>query len=527
MSDTSTPTADLIGRTLGRYRIEELLGRGGMAWVYRAWDQDLERTVAVKVITPQEALEMAQSMDRFHREARVIARLDHPHIVQLYDLGKVDGQPYMVMQYIPGPNLEDRLREWSRCGRLLARDEVLTILRQVAAALDYAHAQGLIHRDVKPSNVLFKEDGHVVLTDFGLARLHAGVRGQHPTLTDADQVLGTPTYMAPEQATRTIPASPASDVYSLAVVAYEMLSGQPPFEADSTLSAILQHILEPPPSIRERRPDLSPALDQTLQRALDKDPAQRFLTATAFVDALEAAWEDEKAGLPDSEPAELAVHSPPAEPVQPAPLPLAPTDSPTLSPTTRQVAWESLGLGVVLVGGVIVVLLVALLLVVGLLYGHVEGFLGGPGGTASSSPTPTEVPRPSTIPATPPPSEPPAISSPTVLPVLTTIPPPSVTATESLTYHAIYLGSREAGGTFIRGRVTDRDERPVPGALVELYSPEWKWLRTVGTNTDGRYEFIVSPNVYYLRLKNRPCVSSARITVKFSQEATVNWVEGE
>ncbi|MBU1746682.1 MAG: serine/threonine protein kinase, partial [Chloroflexi bacterium] len=289
MNDTAIHAQNLVGQNLGRYRIQELLGRGGMAWVYRAWDQQLERAVAIKVITPQ-SLEMEQSMERFQREARAIARLDHPHIVQLYDFGEVQGLPYMVMPYIAGPNLEEWLREVANAGQPLRRADILTILDQVAEALDCAHAQGLIHRDVKPSNILFKTPEHVVLSDFGVARLHAGVQGQHPTLTDADQVLGTPTYMAPEQATRTVPASPASDVYSLAVVAYEMIGGQPPFEADSTLSAILLHILEPPPSILQHRPDLPPAVDEVLQRALDKDPVKRFATATAFVTALAAAW---------------------------------------------------------------------------------------------------------------------------------------------------------------------------------------------------------------------------------------------
>jgi len=511
-SQPTEPGADLIGQTLGRYRIEKLLGCGGMAWVYRARDQELERDVAIKVITPQ-ALEMTQSMERFHREARAIARLDHPHIVHLYDFGEVKGQPYMVMQYIAGPSLEDRLRKGSERGRLLSQAEVLTILRQVATALDYAHEQGLVHRDVKPSNVLFKEPGHAVLTDFGVARLHAGVSGQYSTLTGADQVLGTPTYMAPEQATRTIPTSPATDTYSLAVVAYEMLSGQPPFEADSTLSAILQHILEPPPSICERRPDLPPAVDEVLQRALDKDPVQRFPTAMAFVGALETAWGRD---LPAAEPAPAPkpAAQPVAPPARPAPMPVPPAPvarrtSEAVPARKRSAAWGGVGVGVVLIGGGVAALLAIGLLIAGLWWIGGSGLLN-PGAAATPSVT-LQTPA-----ASPAPTSPPLATA-----------TPAVTAPGGLTYHAVYVGSRETGGTFIRGRVTDRDERPVAGVFVELYNPERQWLKTVGTGADGRYEFIVSPNDYYLRLKNQPGEWSPRITVKFSHEAIVNWAEGE
>ncbi|MEO8054237.1 MAG: serine/threonine-protein kinase [Acidobacteriota bacterium] len=268
---------DLSGRTLGRYRLESVLGRGGMADVWRAVDVKLARTVAVKVIHASYA-EDPHFAERFLREARVVASLEHPNILPVYDFGEEDGMPFLVMPHLAGGTLRERLRGAPAPPGLAA-----AWIGQLADALDAAHAAGVLHRDVKPANVLLGKDDRVFLADFGIAKMAETATG----LTATGIVVGTPLYMAPEQA-QGRPASPATDRYALAVVAYEILAGRPPFEGDNPLSLMHQHVSNPAPALSSRVGGLPAGLDAVLAAALSKDPAYRPPTCRAFADAVAA-----------------------------------------------------------------------------------------------------------------------------------------------------------------------------------------------------------------------------------------------
>jgi serine/threonine-protein kinase len=244
----------------GRYRLDEVLGRGGMSEVWRAEDLELGRHVALKLLAPD------ADTARFDREARAVASLAHPNIMQLYDYGQAEGRPYMVLEYVPGGTLEDRLRS----GRPLADDEAYAIAAGIAAGLAHAHARGVVHRDLKPSNVLFDEEGRPKLADFGIARMAVG----EGTLTEAGTVLGTAAYISPEQAMGE-PATPASDVYSFGVILFRMLTGRLPFESNDPLALVMQHRDTPPPAISELRHDAPAALESTAMAALAKRPGDR------------------------------------------------------------------------------------------------------------------------------------------------------------------------------------------------------------------------------------------------------------
>ncbi len=262
------------GQMVGRYRLIELAGRGGMGVVWRAYDDRLDRTVAIKFIRPDYALD-AQARENFEREARAIVRLDHPNILTILEAGDQDEWLYMVSPYIGGGTLADRMSRgaWNV-------EETLPVLESLAAALDYAHGERIVHRDVKPGNVLFTDRGRLVLSDFGLARVM-------DTSTHASQTktVGTPHYIAPEQATGTR-IGPASDLYSLGVIAYQMLTGRLPFERDSAVAVALAHVKDPPPPPRSINPELSEAVEYVLLTMLAKVPAERYPSGHAFVAAL-------------------------------------------------------------------------------------------------------------------------------------------------------------------------------------------------------------------------------------------------
>jgi tRNA A-37 threonylcarbamoyl transferase component Bud32 len=264
-----------IGANLGRYRLEELVGQGGMAVVYRATDELLGRTVAVKVIRPSYA-EDTQFLDRFLQEARLVAGLDHPNILPVFDFGEQNGSPYLVLPFLRGGTLAERLD-----GRRQPLPQVAAWLVQLGAALDAAHSRGVLHRDVKPGNVLVGGDGRLILGDFGIARLaEANTR-----LTATGMVVGTPAYMAPELA-RGTDASPASDRYALAVIAFEAIAGRQPFVGSNPLSILHQQVNEPVPRLGDELPDLPSAVDGWLQRGLAKDPEGRPPSARALADEL-------------------------------------------------------------------------------------------------------------------------------------------------------------------------------------------------------------------------------------------------
>lgn len=269
---------DLIGRVVGGYRIESELGRGGQAVVYRATQLSLHRTVALKVVTGQLSAD-AGFLERFTREGIASASLDHPHIIPVFEAGEDDGVAYLAMKFIDGPSFDALIR---RPSGIEAR-RALAILRQVAEALDYVSERGMVHRDVKPANVLLGPGDHAYLSDFGLIKATSGSR-----LTGAGVWMGTLEYVAPEQI-RGSDVTPAADRYALAAVAFEALTGTSVFPRDDRAATLYAHINEPPPPASERQPALGTAVDPVLARGLAKSPDDRYPTATAFVEALEAA----------------------------------------------------------------------------------------------------------------------------------------------------------------------------------------------------------------------------------------------
>ena len=290
---------NLVGAQLGTYEIQALLGSGGMASVYRGFDLKLQRPVAIKVLC-EAAVAQPGLAARFRQEAQIIAGLHHPHIVKVYDFGEEDGLTYMVQELLPGPTLEARLRNLAARGERLGRAEVLEIVGQLAGALDAAHAEGIIHRDVKPANAIWNASGALTLTDFGIAKNTLGA-AHH---TQVGVVIGTPNYLSPEQA-RGLSLTPASDIYSLGVVLYELLAGKPPFQGD-TMSVVMDHIQTVPTPLRQLRPDLPADVEAVVQQALAKDPAARFNSAAVLARALEQAW---PAAPAPAVPAPADVHS--------------------------------------------------------------------------------------------------------------------------------------------------------------------------------------------------------------------------
>jgi serine/threonine protein kinase len=279
------------GETVGPYRIIEEVGQGGMATVFKAYHPALDRYVAVKVLAP--AFKNDRNfLSRFHREARIVARLDHPNIIPIYDYAEHEGTPYLVIRYVEGKTLKEVLR-----GGLLPPRQVLVIVRPVAEALAYAHTQGVLHRDIKPSNIIIGDDGRIYLTDFGLARMmQADV-----STSSQDAIIGTPQYISPEQG-KGEPVGTHSDIYSLGIVLFEMLTGRVPFSTNSPYAVIHDQIYTPPPLPSSINPDISPGLDWVLLKALAKDPSARFENATNLLGAVERAIEPEPDIIPPSVP---------------------------------------------------------------------------------------------------------------------------------------------------------------------------------------------------------------------------------
>jgi serine/threonine-protein kinase len=248
----------LIGRKLGDYKIIEMLGRGGMARVYKGYDEKLQRFAAVKVTSVESSsVDMAEVTERFFREARAIARLRHPNIVGVYQLDQFDDDQYfMAMAFIEGRDLRQILREYNEQGRRMPAEEILNIVLGIGSALDYAHSQGVIHRDVKTSNIMLDKDGTPILTDFGLV-----LSAWEGTL---GHTFGSPHYIAPEQAVSSDKATAASDLYSLGICTYEMLVGKVPFDDPSAMSVALKHMHDTPPSPRTFVPTLAPAIDHAV-----------------------------------------------------------------------------------------------------------------------------------------------------------------------------------------------------------------------------------------------------------------------
>lgn len=265
---------NLVGRQLGQYEIVAVLGVGGMASVYRARQTSVARDVAIKVIRADLASQ-GDFVQRFQREAKTVASLDHPHILKVFDYGKQDDLLYLVMEIKTGGSLGDLIERGP-----LSTPDVERMLQQIAQALDYAHKRSIVHRDLKPHNVLLDEQGNAILTDFGIAKLLAD--GGKMTQTGA--TMGTPTYMSPEQWT-TRPVDSRADIYSLGIMLYEMLSGFPPYKAETASQYMYMHLLEPPPSVRKHRAELPAEIEALINKAIAKEPDDRYQTATALYQA--------------------------------------------------------------------------------------------------------------------------------------------------------------------------------------------------------------------------------------------------
>ncbi len=298
----------------GRYEIERELGRGGMAVVYLARDPYVKRQVAVKVL-PHQFTSDPQFRARFQREAEIIAALEHPHIVPIYDYGEQDEQLFLVMRYMTGGSLADHVR-----GGPLSTTEIARLMTPLASALDKAHAQGIIHRDLKPGNILFDGDGEPYISDFGIAKLTQG-----STMLSGSALVGTPVYMSPEQ-WRGEKVDGRSDIYALGGMLYEMLSGRLPYEASTPAEVMFKCLMEPPPRLLDTISDLSPMLETIIARAMAKDRDERFPTAGEMARALETAVRGAPIEVATPPPAEITPEAVEAEavaaPEGPLPAPI-------------------------------------------------------------------------------------------------------------------------------------------------------------------------------------------------------------
>jgi serine/threonine protein kinase len=340
-------------KTIARYEIQSEIGRGGMATVYLAYDPVFQRKVAIKLVSVN-LQDNPVFRSRFEREAHLIARIEHPAIVPVYDFGEQDGQPYLVMRYMAGGSLSEKIN-----GQMMPFADAVRIIAQIAPALDAVHLQGVVHRDLKPGNFLFDDFGNAAIADFGIAHLSEAT----VDLTGS-ALIGTPAYMSPEQVQGERELDGRSDVYALGVILFEMLTGQSPFRATTPMSVALKHLTEPVPSILSLRADLPVDVELVLNKALAKDREMRYASASEMVQALQgidvsvarsdvhAPYRDEQ---PQTPPDPKPVSVPVAASSLPGPAPVKPS-SPASDLAARGVIWTASTLGVIL----IVVLLCAL-----------------------------------------------------------------------------------------------------------------------------------------------------------------------
>jgi serine/threonine protein kinase len=293
--DSMSGTDPIIGKKLGDYIIVDILGQGGMARVYRGIDKKLNRYAAVKIIDAHLIREdQEEYRQRFQNEARAIARLNHPNIVGIYQFDQVGTIYYMAMSFIEGKDLRTILKQHARNNTRMRYSEIIQVIYDIGSALDYAHSEGVIHRDIKPSNIMITTNGRrSVLTDFGLAlSVPEGTVGN---------TFGSAHYIAPEQAVSSAQAVPQSDIYSLGVVLFEMLTNRVPFNDPSAMAVAMKHLNEPPPPPSRVNPNIPPKIDQIVLKALDKDPKRRFPTGVAMAQALQTAFESSEGELLDSD----------------------------------------------------------------------------------------------------------------------------------------------------------------------------------------------------------------------------------
>lgn len=359
---------DITGKQLGPYRVVAPLGEGGMAAVYKAYQPGMDRYVALKIL-PRHFASDPQFAARFQQEAKVIANLQNPHILPVHDFGEADGYTYIVMPYVEGGTLASLLR-----GQPLPLEQMRSVISQVGDALDYAHSRGLVHRDVKPSNVLVDERGNCLLTDFGIAKIVEG----NVKLTNTGGILGTPAYMSPEQGLGQ-KLDGRSDIYALGVILYEMATGRIPYNAETPMGIVTKHITDPLPPPRSVNPGLPEAVERVILKALAKNADDRYQTARAMVEALD-----------DAMPAEESHEAAPQAVIR-----TAPPQREVPKPRRTVSGWVWVALAVAIVGciGLGFLSLTAIL---------ASGFLGGGAGSVPTAtalaPSPTATPTSTSIP---------------------------------------------------------------------------------------------------------------------------------
>ena len=321
------------GKTLGgRYQIEDLLGQGGMSAVYKATDPNLNRAVGVKLIHPHLA-DDDEFVHRFRKEAAIVAQLRHPNIVQVFDFNRDGDDFYMVMEFVAGETLQDRLKRLIVDGSEMPLVDVMNYAINICDAADYAHRRSLIHRDIKPANVMLNVEDQAILMDFGIAKILGGTQ-----YTATGATVGTALYMPPEQI-RGERVDERSDIYAIGVVIFEMICGQPPFQAESPMAVLMKHLSDPVPDLNRLRPDCPADLKLVVEQAMDKDRDQRYQSAAEMSDALEQALAAKKAPVQASGAMAAAVPPPAAQATAgdvatpPQTRPPATDDSVALPPT--------------------------------------------------------------------------------------------------------------------------------------------------------------------------------------------------
>jgi eukaryotic-like serine/threonine-protein kinase len=315
-------TDDLIGKTIGGYEILDIVGKGGMATVYRAQQVSMNRVVAVKVL-PEKYINDDTYIQRFNQEVAIVSKLEHRNIVPVHDYGEYNGQPYIVMRYMAGRSVDDLLSKGP-----LDIDTIVTIIEQIAPALDYAHSRHVLHRDLKPSNVLLDDNGGYFLTDFGIARVLGDQQVGKGITTQG--VVGTPSYMSPEQA-QGLPLDNRSDIYALGVMLFELSTGRRPFESDTPYGIAVMQVTTPPPSPRGFNPQLSFAVEEVIFKALKKKREERYPNAVAVAEALKRAVDKPVSSLHDTQP-RLRARQPTPAAAQPQPQIIPPPPQQSYSP---------------------------------------------------------------------------------------------------------------------------------------------------------------------------------------------------
>lgn len=497
---------DLIGKKIGGYEILELIGRGGMASVYRAHQVSMNRTVALKVL-PSQYLNDDTYMHRFHREVKIVAQLEHRNIVPVHDYGEEFEQPYIVMRYMAGGSIDDLLVDGA-----MELDQIVKILDQISPALDYAHSKNVLHRDLKPSNVLMDDNGGAYLTDFGIAR----ILGDPASSITTQGVVGTPSYMSPEQAQgQTL--DNRSDIYSLGVMLFEMATGRRPFESDTPYTIAVMHVTQPPPHPRSINPNIPLAVEHVILTCMSKNRDSRYKDAVTLAEALRRAVSPPAINLYDTQPG-IARHelAPPVEPTPPpAPyVPPSPSSGTSYTPTggtsgnvsavqrrvrpaRRPNLVISAALGGLLGCGLLTVVIVLLALVISnILQQQVEGEQAGTE-TAVATLDSTETPFPrTTLNATSQSAVPTSSSDETPSGSATVMPaqPTSSASLDDLTNLVVYAAERNNNfDIYTLNLATDRETRLTSASLNDIYpsvSPNGERIVYI-TDSDGDYEIFV------------------------------------